>query len=34
MLSILDIRNIEWLSYNFALIILKLVHFADLDIQV
>jgi hypothetical protein len=26
--------DIEWLSYNFALIILKLVHFADLDIQV
>lgn len=23
--------DIEWISYNFALIILKLIHFADLD---
>lgn len=26
--------DIEWLSYNFALIILKLIHFANLDIEV
>lgn len=26
--------DIEWLSYNFALIILKLIHFADLDNEV
>ena len=23
--------DIEWLSYNFALVLLKLIHFADLD---
>lgn len=26
--------NIEWLSYNFAIIILKLIHFSNLDIEV
>ncbi len=26
--------DIEWLSYNFALIILKLIHFADLDDEI
>ena len=26
--------DIEWLSYNFVLIILKLIHFADLDTEV
>lgn len=26
--------DIEWLSYNFALIILKLIHFADLDNEI
>ena len=24
--------DIEWLSYNFAMILLKLIHFAGLDI--
>lgn len=26
--------DIQWLSYNFALIILKLIHFADLDDEI
>lgn len=26
-----DRLDIGWLSYNFALILLKLIHFADLD---
>lgn len=26
-------QDIKWISYNFALIILKLIHFADLDVN-